>query len=83
MLGFPHGSAGKESACLAGDTGDAGLIPELVRSLGVGNGNPLQYSCLKKPTDRGPWQGTVQRIAKSQTRLSNGACIENKNSPGR
>ena len=67
MWGFPHGSAGKESAFRAGDTGDADLIPELVRSLGEENGNPLQYSCLKNPMDRGPWQGTVQRTAKSQT----------------
>ena len=61
---------GKESACSAGDTGDAGLIPGLGRSLGEGNGNPLQYSCLENPTDRGAWLDTAQRVTKSQTRLS-------------
>ena len=42
------GSSGKESACNAGDTGDMGSISGLERSSGRGNGNPLQYSCLKK-----------------------------------
>ena len=45
-MGSPGGSDGKESACKAGD---AGLIPGLGRSLGEGNGNPLQYSCLENP----------------------------------
>ena len=44
LLGFPDGSKGKESTC---NTGDLGLIPGLGRSLGEGNGNPLQHSCLK------------------------------------
>ena len=48
-MGLPHGSVGKESACSAGDTGDTGLIPGSGRSPGGGNGNPLQYSCLKIP----------------------------------
>ena len=48
VLGFPTGSAGKESACNAGDTGDAGLIPRSGRLPGGGNSNPLQYFCLKK-----------------------------------
>ena len=39
-------------------------------SPGEGNGNPLQYSCLENPMDRGAWQGTVHGVAKSQTRLS-------------
>ena len=47
---FPGGSDGKESACSAGDMG---LIPGLGRSPGEGNGNPLQYSCLENPMDRG------------------------------
>ena len=47
-----------------GDIGDAGSIPELGRSLGGGNGNSLQYSCLKNPTDRGAWQATVHRGCK-------------------
>ena len=46
--GFPGGSSGKESAYNAGDTRDAGLIPESERSLDGGTGNPLQYSCLEK-----------------------------------
>ena len=46
MVGFPDGSAGKESACNAGDTGDVGSIPGSGRSLRGGNGYPLQYSCL-------------------------------------
>ena len=52
---------GKESTCNAGDTGDASLIPELGRSPGGGNDNPLQY-CLENPMDRGVLQVTVQRI---------------------
>ena len=41
------------------DTGNVGSIPELGRSPGEGNGNRLQYSCLKNPIDRGTWQATV------------------------
>jgi len=51
--------------------GAEGLIPGSGRSLGEGNGNPLQYSCLGNPKDRGAWQATVHGAAKSQTRLSN------------
>ena len=47
VRGFPDGSAGKESPCNAGDTEDAHAIPGWVRSPAEGNGNPLQYSCLK------------------------------------
>ena len=50
-LGFPGGSDDKAPACNAGDPG---LIPGLGRSPGEGNGNPLQYSCLENPMDRGP-----------------------------
>ena len=57
----------KKFTCNAGDTGDAGLIPGSGRSSGEGNGNPLQYSCLENPMDRGAWQATVQRVTKSQT----------------
>ena len=64
---------GKESACNVGNLGDIGLRPVLGRSPGKGNGTPLQYSCLKNPMDRGVWQTTVQRAAKSQTWLSNEA----------
>ena len=52
-MGFLDGTEGKESARNAGETGDAGLIPGSRRSPGGGNGNPLQYSCLKiYPMDR-------------------------------
>ena len=54
----------------AGDRKDAGSIPGLGRSSGVGNGNPLQYSCLGNPMDRGAWWATVHGIAKSWTRVS-------------
>ena len=58
-MGFLHSSVGKESACNARDLG---LIPGLGRSPGEGNGNPLQYSCLENPMDRGAWQDTVHRV---------------------
>ena len=61
-MGFSGGSDSKESACNAGD---AGLIPGLGRSPGEGNGNPLQYSCLENPMDRGAWQATVHGVAES------------------
>ena len=60
---------GEESACNAGDTRDTGLIPGLGRSPGGKNDNPLQYSCLGNPMDRGAWRATVQRVMKSQTQL--------------
>ena len=53
-----------------GDVGDAGSIPESGRSLGVGNGNPLQYSCLGNPMDRGVWWATVHGVTKSLIQLS-------------
>ena len=65
--GFPSGSDVKASAC---KVGDPGLIPGSGRSSGVGNGNPLQYSCLGNPMDRGAWWPTVHGVAKSQTQLS-------------
>ena len=68
--GFPDGSDSKDPICNAGDTGDAGLIPGSGRSAGGGNGNPLQYSCLENPMDRGAWRATVPRVTKSQTRLN-------------
>ena len=51
-LGFPGSSEVKASACNAGDQGS---IPELERSPGEGNGNPVQYSCLENPMDGGAW----------------------------
>ena len=53
----------------AGVTGVMGSIPGLERSLGGGNGNPLQYSCLENPTDRGAWWAAVHRAAKDWTLL--------------
>ena len=50
--------------------GDAGSIPGSERSPGEGNGNPLQYSCLKNSTDRGAWQAEVHGVTKSQTQMS-------------
>ena len=63
-MGFPGGSDGKESTYNAGDLRS---IPGSGRSPGEGNGNPLQYSCLKNPTDRGAWWATAHGVAKSQT----------------
>ena len=51
----------------AGDIRDAGSIPGLRRSLGGGHGNPLQYSCLENPMDRGAWQAMVPSVTKSWT----------------
>ena len=65
--GFPGGSELKASAC---NVGDLGSIPGLERSPGEGNGNPLQYSCLENPTDRGAWWATLHGVATSQTQLS-------------
>ena len=53
----------------AGDIRDTGSIPEWGRSLGGGHDNPLQCSCLENPMDRGAWQATVHRAAKSETLL--------------
>ena len=57
----------KKSAFSAGDTGDASLMSQSVRSPGGGNGNPPQYSCLENPMDRGAWRATVHRVAESVT----------------
>ena len=67
VLGFPCGSVVKN---LSANVGDMGLIPGSGRAPGGGNGNPLQYSCLGNPMDRGAWQATVHGIAKSRTQLS-------------
>ena len=53
----------------AGDVSDACSIPGSERFPGGGHGNPLQYSCLENPMDRGVWQATVHRVLRSQTRL--------------
>ena len=76
-LGFSGGSGVKESTCqcrshwVQSNPAGLGSILGLGRSPGGGNGNPLQYSCLGNPMDRGAWWATVHGAAKSQTRLSN------------
>ena len=66
ISGFPGGSAVKNSPASARAAGDAGSIPGPGRSAGRGNGNLLQYSCLKNPMDRGAWQATVHEVAKTR-----------------
>ena len=61
-MGFPSGSVIKNPSANAGDTGDSGSIPGLGRSPGEGNSNPLQYSCLGNPIDKGAWLATVHRV---------------------
>ncbi len=63
-LGFPGGAVDQNPPANAGNMG---LIPGLGRSPGEGNGNPLQYSGLENPMDRGAWQATVHRVTKSWT----------------
>ena len=69
FLGFPGGASGKESACQCRDIRDVGSIPVSGRSPGGGHGNPLQYSFLANPLDRGAWLATVHGVTKSQTQL--------------
>ena len=66
-MGFPGGSSGKEPACQCRRHKRSGLDPWIGRSPGGGNGNPLQYSCLENPMDRGAWWAIVHRISKSWT----------------
>ena len=67
IIGFPGGSEVKNPSASAGDMGS---ILGLGISPGEGNDNPLQYSCLGNPMDRGGWWATVHGVAKSQTQLS-------------
>ena len=60
----------KNPVANAGDARDMGSIPGWEKSSGVGNGTPLQYSCLENSMGRGAWWATVHRVAKSQTGLS-------------
>ena len=69
-MGLQGGSVGKESACNAGDAGDAVSIPGLGRYPGEGNGNSLQDSCQENPMDRGAGRATVHGVAMSRTQLS-------------
>ena len=64
VLGFPGRSVVKNPPA------NVGSIPGLGRSPGEGNGNPLQYSCLRKPMDGGAWEATVHGVTKSRTQLS-------------
>jgi len=66
-MGFPGGSVVKNLPANAGVTGS---IPGSGRSPGEGNGNPLQYSCLGNPMDRGAWQAIVHRVAKVRHNLA-------------
>ena len=59
----------KNLSANAGDVRDAGSIPRSGRSPGGGHGNPLQYSCLDNPTDRGTWRATAHGVAESRTGL--------------
>ena len=67
LRGFPGGSVVKKLLANAGDAGES--IPGSGRSPEGGHGNPLQYSCLENPMDRGAWWATVHRVAKSWTQL--------------
>ena len=66
-MSLPGGSVGKESTYNAGESGNINLIPRWGRSPGGGHGNPLQYSYLENPKDRGAWWAMVYRVAKSWT----------------
>ena len=68
--GFPCGSVVKDMTAKAGDVGDVGLMPGSGSSLGVGNGNPLQYSCLENFKDRAAWWAIVHGVVKSWRWLS-------------
>ena len=80
-MGFPSGSVDKESACNAGEAEGTGLIPESGRSPGRGHGNPLQYSCLESPMDRGACWVMVHGVPKSANPLNGNpfqySCLEN------
>ena len=71
---MPDGSEVKASSC---NVGEMGLIPVSGRFLGEENGNPLQYSCLDNPMDRGAWWATVHGVAKSWARLSDFTSLQN------
>ena len=67
MRGFTGGSVVRNPPASAGDTGDSGSIPGSGRCPRGGNGNPLQYSRLANPIDRGAWWATVHRVVESDT----------------
>ena len=63
-MGFPGGSVVKNPPANSGDARDMGSTPGSGRSLGEGNGNPIQYSCLEHPVDSGAWLATVPGVTK-------------------
>ena len=67
---FPSGTVVKNPLANAGDTRDSGLIPALRRSLGIGNGNPFQYSRQENSMEREAWKAKVHGVTKGQTQLS-------------
>ena len=69
MRGFPGGSVVKNPTVNAGDAGDVGSISGSGRCPREEHGNPLEYSCLENPMDRGAWQVTVHGVAKNRTQL--------------
>ena len=75
LEGFSGGSVVKNPPA---NSGDMGLIPELERSPGEGNGNPMQQSCLGDPMNSGAWQATVHRVTNSQIQFSDSTCYNKK-----
>ena len=72
LPGFPGGAVVKKNPSVnAGDSRDTGSIPGSGISHAVGNGNPLQYSCLENSMDRGAWWATVHGVTKNWTQLNN------------
>ena len=69
-MGLLRWLRGKGPACQAGEERDVGSVSVLGRSLGEGKCNPLQYSCLGNPLDRGSWRAMYHGVAKSQTQLN-------------
>ena len=67
LICWVGGSDSKEAACI---TGDLGSIPGSGRSPGEANGNPVQYSCLENPVDRGAWQATVHGVTRVRHNLA-------------
>ena len=63
VYGFPGGANGKEAACQCSRCKRCGFHPWVRKSPGGGHGNPLQYSCLENPMDRGAWWATVHGVA--------------------
>ena len=81
-LGLPAGTSGTEPPANTGDIKDTGSILGLGKNPEGGHGNPLQYSCIKHPMDKGAWQATVHRATKSQTWLKQFSTCCSKPIPG-